>query len=87
MRILLLILWLATNLAVVNAQDTSYNDVTKENQKTPARLQLSTSVIEQRYSLEGGSRVLRLLLNLTYTNSGNRSILLDKKSSLIYRKV
>lgn len=87
MRILLLILWLATNLAVVNAQDTSYNDVTKENQKTPARLQLSTSVIEQRYSVEGGSRVLRLLLNLTYTNSGNRSILLDKKSSLIYRKV
>lgn len=74
MRILLLILWLATNLAVVNAQDTSYNDVTKENQKTPARLQLSTSVIEQRYSVEGGSRVLRLLLNLTYTNSGNRKV-------------
>lgn len=57
------------------------------DESVEAQLRLTTSVIEQRYSVEAGSRLLRLMLNLTYSNTGNRSILLDKNSSLVYRKL
>jgi hypothetical protein len=90
MRRLPLILCLCFGVAVADAQgsfETANSIVTNAAQSAEARLQLSTSIVEQRYSVEAGARLLRLTLNLTYSNTGNRPILLDKKSSLIYRKM
>jgi hypothetical protein len=90
MKGLPLILCLTLGFAVANAQksfETANRSMTNTAQSAEAKLQLSTSIIEQRYSVEAGSRLLRLMLNLTYSNTGNRPILLDKKSSLIYRKM
>jgi hypothetical protein len=55
------------------------------NQPEQARLRLSTTIIDQRSSVERDLRVLRLTLSLTYTNDGTVPILLDRKSVLIYR--
>lgn len=90
MKGLLLILCLTLGVAVADAHKASGTAnwvMTNSDQGTEAQLQLSTSIIEQRYSVEAGSRLLRLMLNLTYSNTGNRPILLDKKSSLVYRKL
>ncbi len=86
MKWVVMIFCLALGLAVADAQK-SPDVVTNPDQSAEAELQLSTSVSEQRYSEEAGSRLLHLTLNLTYSNAGNRSILLDKKSSLVYRKL
>src|SRR5829696_3815433 len=84
----LLILCLTVGLAIVNThQSSATRPITNAHQTAEAQLQLSTSILEQRYSVEAGSRYLRLLLNLIYSNTGNRPILLDKKSSLVYRKL
>jgi hypothetical protein len=56
---------------------------TSDNQQS--ELRLSTTVVNERYCLERGFRVLRWTLKLTYTNAGGEPILLDRKSSLIYR--
>ena len=84
----LLILCLTVGLAIVNTHQssaTATRAITNIHQTAEAQLQLSTSILEERYS--EGSRYLHLLLNLTYLNTGNRPILLDKKSSLVYRKL
>ena len=49
------------------------------------RLRLTTSIAETHHSMEDG--LLNLTLNLNYLNTGARPILLDKKSSLIYRRI
>jgi hypothetical protein len=88
MKPLAVILFLILGLAVADAQKSPNIDnrvVTNADEGTD--LQLSTSVSEQRYSEEAGSRLLHLTLNLIYSNTGNRPILLDKKSSLVYRKL
>jgi hypothetical protein len=84
-----LILCLIVGLAVADAQASSNNNrvMTNADRGAEVKLQLSTSVSEQRYSVDAGSRLLRMTLNLTYSNIGSRPILLDKKSSLIYRKM
>lgn len=91
MKDLLLILCLTLGVAVVAEAQKSFEtpnqSIKNSDQGAAAKLQLSTSVIEQRYSVEAGSRLLCLMLNLTYSNIGNHPILLDKKSSLIYRKM
>ena len=90
MKRLPLILCLTFGVAIADVQksfETANRGMTNTNQSAEAQLQLSTSVIEQRYSVEAGSRLLRLRLNLSYSNIGNRPILLDKKSSLVYRKL
>jgi hypothetical protein len=51
------------------------------------QLQLSTNIREQRYSFEAGVRLVRLSLNLNYSNRGTEPILLDKKSLLVYRRM
>jgi hypothetical protein len=89
MKRLPLILCLTLGVAVADAQKSLQTaNVSRPNtsQGAQAQLQLSTSVIQQRYSLDMGTRLLRLTLNLTYSNIGNGPILLDKKSSLVYRK-
>jgi len=90
MKGLPLILCLTFGVPVVDAQqpfETANRSMTNTDQSAGAQLKLSTSVIEQRYSVEAGSKLLRLTLNLTYSNTGNRAIMLDKKSSLVYRKL
>lgn len=54
-------------------------------QQKQAKLRLSTTIINERYSLERALRTLRLTLKLTYTNDGTVPILLDRKSTLLYR--
>jgi len=90
MKGLPLILCLTFGAAVADAQkpfETANRSMTNTDQSAGPQLQLSTSVVEQRYSVEAGSKLLRLILNLNYSNVGNRPILLDKKSSLVYRKL
>ena len=90
MKRLTLILCLTFGVAVADVQkslEASNRSMTNPEQSAEAQLQLSTSLIEQRYSVETGSRLLRLTLNLTYSNIGNRPIILDKRSSLVYRKL
>lgn len=68
MKGLLLILCLTLGVAVADAHKSSETAnwvMTNSDQGTEAQLQLSTSIIEQRYSVEAGSRLLRLMLNLT----------------------
>jgi hypothetical protein len=90
MKGLLLTLCLALCVAVTDAQksfEAANSITTNTDQNAEAKLHLSTSIMEQQYSVRAGSRLLRLLLNLTYVNMGERPILIDKKSSLIYRKM
>src|SRR5258708_37245414 len=57
------------------------------NQNQQPQLRLTVSIANQRYTVEYGVRMLRCTLKLTYTNTGNVPILLDKTSSLIYRSM
>ena len=59
--------------------------VLANSQQDQAKLRLYTTIVNERFSLERGDRTLRLTLKLTYTNDGPRPILLDRKSTLIYR--
>ena len=90
MKLLFVILCLPLCLAIAHAQETSRASnglMSSADQRAAAKLQLLTSISEQRYSVEAGSKLLRLKLNLNYLNTGERPILLDKKSSLIYRRL
>lgn len=57
------------------------------SQEQQPQLQLTASIASQRYTVEYGVRMLRWTLKLTYTNTANQPILLDKNSSLIYRSM
>ncbi len=61
--------------------------ITTASQSQQPQLQLTASIANQRYTVEYGVRMLRWTLKLTYTNAGSEPILLDKKSSLIYRSM
>jgi hypothetical protein len=50
-------------------------------------LQLTTGIVGQRYTVESHDSFLRWTLRFTYTNTGERPILLDKKSTLISRSM
>lgn len=79
---LLLILGFSVLNASVVAQPARSSS---DSQSERVKLRLSTTIVNQRYSLERGFRTLRLTLKLTYTNDGKLPILLDAKSNLIYR--
>ena len=86
MKILHLILCICLNLTFAQAQTPSdgyQRNRQSLNQDGKAQLQLTTKIIKQHY--EGSFAFLRWTLELTYTNMGNQTILLDKNSSLIYR--
>ncbi len=51
------------------------------------RLQLTTSIVKQCYNFEVNPASLNWTLKLTYTNIGHQPILLDKKSSVIYKSI
>lgn len=87
---LLVIASLSMNLFVTYAQSLSQiknPSGATGNQDEQQLLQLTTSIGKQRYCSDTGSRFVQWTLNLTYTNAGNRSILLDKKSSWVYRSL
>lgn len=83
----MLVLFLIFRFSVVNAQKPKCVPTTTPPRDNAVRLQLTTSIAETQYSVEYGSRLLVLQLNLDYQNVGTRSILLDKKSSVIYRRI
>jgi len=89
MKRLPLLLYLTASVAVADAQSSfqAASRVMKNDQSAGAQLQLSTSVIQERYSEEAGAKLLRLTVKLNYSNIGSRPILLDKKSSMVYRKL
>lgn len=87
MRVFALVLFLIFADDLAQAQKAKCIPTTSPPRDTAARLKLDTSVAEARYTVESGSKLLRLSLNLAYRNVGTRPILLDKKSSLIYRNV
>jgi hypothetical protein len=86
MKTFALVLFLLLNLGIANAQNSKCVP-TSEPRDDRVQLKLTTSITEARYSVEHGSRLLHLTLNLEYRNTGSRPILLDKKSSFIYRKI
>jgi hypothetical protein len=89
-RLSLVVWWLTLCLTIANAQKSSGPSKSirmNAGQSAAVRLQLSTTISEQEYSVEAGFRLLRLIVNLTYSNPGERPVLLDKKSSLVYRKL
>jgi hypothetical protein len=58
------------------------------SQSQQPQLQLTASVANERYTVDKyGVRSLDWTLKLTYTNTANEPILLDQKSSLIYRSM
>jgi hypothetical protein len=86
MKIIVLVLFLISGLGNVNAQNP--NCVPKSQPLDDrVQLQLNTTVADQRYAEEGETKHLHLTLNLNYSNKGSRPILLDKKSSVIYRNI
>lgn len=87
MRGFMLVLFLIFGLSAVKAQKPDCVPITTAPRDQAVRLQLTTSIAEARYSIEYGSRSLLLTLNLDYQNVGTRPILLDKKSSRVYRKI
>lgn len=67
----------------INAQTNSGNsgvEMTVGEDALHAQLQLTTSVVEQRYCSDGR---LRLTLRLNFTNAGKESVILDKRSSIV----
>lgn len=66
----------------VQAQRADDQDVLMEagGDKYHANLQLTTSVIEQRYCSDGR---VAFTLRFTFTNGGGETILLDKRSSIV----
>lgn len=85
MKMMASVLFLVVALGVVKAQNPRCVPETAPRRDNAARLQLTTSIAESSYSVEPGSKSLTLSLSLSYLNTGTRSILLDKKSSLVYR--
>src|SRR5260370_36454752 len=89
MKLLLVIISLFLNL-VTYAQSASKSEnpsMLNESQDDGQFLHLTTNVVKEAYCSGVGPRFLEWTLNLTYTNVGNRPILLDKKSSWIYRSM
>lgn len=86
MTVINLILCLALSLGIaempVGAQSAAR---ISDNRQRQPDLHLSTSIVSERYSLERGFRILRWTLKLTYTNAGAQPIMLDRKSTLIFR--
>jgi len=90
MKVLLVLIFLILPLLVVYAQSASKSETLSTrmgSQDDGQFLQLTTSIAKEDYCSSLGSRFLQWTLNLTYTNNGNRAILLDKKSSWIYRSM
>lgn len=87
MKAITLLLFLALGVGIATAQKRKCVPNTTPPRDNAVRLRLTTTIAETRYSIEDGSKFLYIKLNLNYLNIGTRSILLDKKSSLIYRRV
>jgi len=87
MKMAALLLFLVLGFGTAKAQKSKCVPTTTPPRDDAVRLQLTTSIVEARYSVEYGSKMLHLILNLNYLNAGTRPILLDKKSSLIYRRL
>lgn len=87
MKAFALFLILTAVFTVTNAQKSKCVPTTTPPRDDAVRLQLNTSILETRYSVESGSTSLRLTLKLHYLNAGTRPILLDRKSSVVYRKI
>lgn len=91
MKLLRVMLCVCLNTGVAYAQASPAGpkvDVNVGAQSGQPQLQLTTSVVRQRYRQEWpGSTMLRWTLKLTYTNTGSRAVILDKKSSLIFRSM
>jgi hypothetical protein len=88
MKFWLVLFFLLLPLVVLYAQSASPGgdlSASKAIQNEAKILRLTTSIVKERYCLDIGSRFLEWTLNLTYANVGNRPILVDKKSSWIYR--
>jgi hypothetical protein len=86
MNCLLLLSCLSFALPITQAQLLSQNlqlSAAALRQGNDAQLQLSTSVANESYAVGGGA--LRLELDLTYSNTGNVPVLVDRQSSLVYR--
>lgn len=83
----IIVLVLGFQIAYTQQPSDTANKISPDAVRQSVDLQLSTSVTEERYSMERSTPLLRLTLNLTYSNIGHELILLDKKSSLIYRKL
>jgi len=87
MKVVALCMLLVLGISVAKAQKPKCVPTTTPPRDDTVRLKLVTSIAETRYSVEYGAKVLRLSLSLNYQNVGTRPILLDKKSSLIYRQL
>ena len=87
MRIVTLLVVFLVSFGVAKAQKNKCVPSTTPPRDKAVRLQLTSTIAEARYSVEGGSKMLFLTLNLDYLNVGGRPILLDKHSSFIYRKI
>ena len=85
MKMVALLLFLLVGFGVAKAQKSKCVPATTPPRDAAVRLQLTTSIAEARYVVEYGSKSLLLNLNLNYLNVGTRPILLDQKSTLIYR--
>ena len=87
MKALALVLFLTFGFTIGKAQKSECVPTTTPPRDNAVRLQLTTSIADARYSTEYGPWSLLLTLNLDYQNVGTRTILLDKKSSRIYRRI
>ena len=84
MKMIPMVVLLLLNVGVVTAQKTKCVPTTTPRRDNAVRLQLTTNIAKP-HQVEDG--LLNLTLNLNYLNTGTRPILLDKKSSLIYRRL
>ncbi|HXQ69708.1 MAG TPA: hypothetical protein VN844_04450 [Pyrinomonadaceae bacterium] len=87
MKMVGLVLILVLSFGGANAQKTKCVPTTTPPRDKAVRLRLTTTVAEAHHLVEDGSKSLLLTLNLDYVNIGSRPILIDKKSSQIYRKI
>ena len=93
MTVLQLLLCFSVSFAVAHPQTRTsaqrqLGTAITASQSQQTQLQLTTSAANERYTVDQyGVRSLDWTLKLTYTNTGIQPILLDKKSSLIYRSM